>query len=137
MRHVIAAGAALGLLALAPVRARAQELSALPAVARLDIPSPARPHPSAVEVPDSVRRRAGYQHWNGAAIGGGAGALVGLVLSLVADRGCADCSSSGHERAVVALTGAGLGSAFGFLVGSTLPRYRWVPLTPAEPPPSP
>jgi hypothetical protein len=77
-------------------------------------------------VPDSIRRRVGYQHWKGGAIGGGLGALGGLVLALVAHGRCYDCPSDAAPVGKVTLIGAGLGGAFGFLVGAASPRYRWV-----------
>lgn len=79
----------------------------------------------AVTVPDRVRRHAGYQHWKGAAIGGGAGAALGTLLSLAATASCSDCTITTWDRVQTALlVGAG-GAAFGFLVGSTSPRYAW------------
>jgi hypothetical protein len=80
-------------------------------------------------VPDSIRQRAGYQHWKGGAIGGGLGALGGLLLALAAHGQCADCSSDTAPVGKVTLIGAGLGGVFGFLVGSATPRYRWVRTT--------
>ena len=77
-------------------------------------------------VPDSIRQRVGYQHWKGAAIGGGLGALGGLALALAAHGQCADCSSGTPPVGKVTLIGAGLGGVFGFLVGAASPRYRWV-----------
>ena len=81
-----------------------------------------------VSVPDSIRRKAGYQHWKGGAIGLGLGALGGLVLALSAPTGCDDCSSDPSPAGKVTLIGAGLGGAFGFLVGLATPRYRWEPV---------
>ncbi len=75
-------------------------------------------------IPDSVRRKVGYQHWKGGAIGGAVGAVAGLVLGLVGHR-CADCSSDGPVLLEASLVGAGLGGAFGFLVGAATPKYRW------------
>ena len=82
--------------------------------------------------PDSSRQRVGYQHWKGAAIGGGVGALGGLVLALAAHGQCYDCASDTAPIGKVTLIGAGVGSALGFLVGLASPRYRWVPTTPDE-----
>jgi len=81
--------------------------------------------PAPAAIPDSIRQRVGYQHWKGAAIGGGLGALAGLALALAAGQ-CDDCSSDSPNAGIVTLTGAGLGGAFGFLVGLASPRYRWV-----------
>ncbi len=77
-------------------------------------------------VPDSIRQRAGYHHWKGAAIGGALGALGGLVLALATHGQCDDCTSDTAPLGKVTLIGAGLGGAFGFLVGLASPRYRWV-----------
>lgn len=79
-------------------------------------------------VPDSIRRKTGYQHWTGGAIGLGLGALGGLALALAAHGQCADCTSDTAPIGKVTLIGAGLGGAFGFLVGLASPRYRWVPV---------
>jgi hypothetical protein len=76
-----------------------------------------------VEIPDSVRQKVGYHHWKGAAIGGGLGALAGLILALA--PGCSDCDDP--SVAATSLAGAGLGGAFGFLVGLASPKYEWVP----------
>ncbi len=85
-----------------------------------------------VAVPDSVRKRTGYQHWRGAAIGlglGGAlGALTGAVGGAVGQ--CSDCSrqpSAGSGALTVGLIGAGAGGVLGFLAGLASPRYAWVP----------
>jgi hypothetical protein len=88
------------------------------------------PAQSAVSIPDSVRRKVGYQHWKGAAIGGVLGAVGGLVLGLIADGECYDCTSNDPSVLKVGLVGAGLGGAFGFLVGSASPRYEWIPSAP-------
>jgi hypothetical protein len=77
-------------------------------------------------VPDSIRRKTGYQHWKGAAIGGSLGAQGGLGLALLAHGQCTDCSSDTPPIGEVTLVGAGLGGVFGFLVGLASPRYRWV-----------
>jgi hypothetical protein len=81
-------------------------------------------------LPDSVRQRVGYQHWKGGAIGAGLGALGGLALALAARGRCYDCSSDDVPVGKVTVVGAGLGGAFGFLVGLASPKYRWVPARP-------
>lgn len=102
--------------------------------ARLELGLPtigAQPRPLAratlATLPDSVRRKVGYHHWTGAAVGGGVGALGGLLLGLAAHDRCSDCSADDPELGTVILAGAGLGGAFGFLVGLAAPKYRWVP----------
>ena len=98
---------------------------------------PAPPHAvamsAAVAIPDSIRQRVGYQHWKGAAIGGGLGALAGLALALAAHGQCSDCPSDSPNVGTVTLAGAGLGGALGFLVGLASPRYRWVSGDPESP----
>ena len=84
------------------------------------------PTPQAVAIPDSVRRKVGYQHWKGAAIGGALGGVGGVVLALLARGACYDCSSDNSDVLEVGVIGAGLGGAFGFLVGAASPQYRWV-----------
>jgi hypothetical protein len=37
--------------------------------------------PSSTTVPDSVRRKVGYQHWQGATIGATVGAVLGSVFA--------------------------------------------------------
>jgi hypothetical protein len=81
---------------------------------------------SLATVPDSLRRKTGYQHWKGAAIGGSLGALGGLGLALLAHGQCTDCPPDTPPIGEVTLIGAGLGGVFGFLVGLASPRYRWV-----------
>jgi hypothetical protein len=81
----------------------------------------------AVAVPDSVRMKVGYQHWRGAALGGALGAVGGLVLAILAHGECSDCTDNDPSVVQVGLVGAGLGGAFGFLVGAASPRYVWVP----------
>ncbi len=75
-------------------------------------------------IPDSTRRRVGYHHWEGAAIGAGAGALLGTLLVLGACISCADCNLTGGDFLRGGLGGAGLGGAFGFLVGLASPKYE-------------
>jgi hypothetical protein len=77
-----------------------------------------------VTVPDSVRKRARYQHWRGGAIG----ALTGVLGHAVAR--CDDC---GQELSVAStalttgLVGAGAGGVLGFLAGLSSPKYAWIP----------
>jgi hypothetical protein len=83
-------------------------------------------------LPDSVRRKVGYHHWKGAAIGGGVGAALGSALAFGVAGRCADCAVTTWERVQAALLVTGAGSAFGFLVGLASPRYAWE--APLEPP---
>ena len=106
--------------------ALAQQSSSGTAVGLIANPPVLNPPAVLVTVPDSIRQRVGYQHWKGAAIGGGLGALAGLVLALTAHGNCSDCTSDTAPIGKVTLAGAGLGSAFGFLVGLASPRHRWV-----------
>ncbi len=82
-------------------------------------------------IPDSVRKRSGYQHWRGAAlgtaIGGGVGALAGVILGTLG--GCYDCNQPNPAEGalIVGLLGAGTGSVVGFLAGLASPKYVWVP----------
>ena len=82
---------------------------------------------AALTVPDSVRRKVGYQHWKGAAIGGGVGAVLGSVLAFGLAGKCADCIDTTWDRAQAALVVTGASSALGFLVGLASPRYAWTP----------
>jgi hypothetical protein len=75
-------------------------------------------------IPDSTRRLVGYQHWKGAAIGAGSGALVGALLGLRARTGCSDCNMTGSDVVKASLVTAGLGGAFGFLIGLASPKYQ-------------
>jgi hypothetical protein len=105
--------------------------------------SPKRPRPDSTfmtsspqltSVPDSVRRRVGYQHWRGAgigaAVGGLVGALTGAVLVSLTDS-CSDCEggqwSPGRGALVLGLLGTGTGGVLGFLAGLSTPRYEWYP----------
>jgi hypothetical protein len=78
---------------------------------------------SATAVPDSTRRRVGYHHWKGAAIGSSAGAVLGTLLFLGASGSCSDCDVSGDVLGA-SLVSAGLGGALGFLVGLASPKYE-------------
>jgi hypothetical protein len=80
---------------------------------------------AALAVPDSVRQKVGYQHWKGGIIGTAAGATVGLLLGLAAGP-CDDCSSPEPRALETSALVAGIGGAFGFLVGAASPKYRWV-----------
>ena len=91
---------------------------------RASSPIPRELSQSAVAVPDSVRRKVGYQHWKGGAIGGALGAVAGLLLSAY-PIGCSDCTVEDSEVVRATFIGAGLGGAFGFLVGAASPKYRW------------
>lgn len=86
-----------------------------------------QPMQHAVGIPDSVRRKVGYQHWKGAAIGGALGAVGGVVLALLVHAKCYDCTSDNPNVLEVGLMGAGLGGGFGLLVGAASPKYKWVP----------
>ena len=88
---------------------------------------------TAVAVPDSVRRKVGYQHWKGGAIGGALGAIAGLMVSAF-PIGCSDCSRHDSEVVRAAFIGAGLGGAFGFLVGAASPKYKWQAAAPDKGP---
>jgi hypothetical protein len=97
--------------------------------------SPKRPSPPIIfgepsqnpaGIPDSVRLRIGYQHWRGAAIGTGVGAVLGGALALVGGSGCADCTITTWDRARAALVVTGAGGVLGFLAGLSSPRYVWV-----------
>ena len=87
-------------------------------------PVPAELSQTAVTLPDSVRQKVGYQHWKGGAIGGALGAVAGLLLSAF-PIGCSDCSPQDSEVVRATFMGAGLGGAFGFLVGAASPKYEW------------
>jgi hypothetical protein len=91
------------------------------------------PTPRAVSIPDSVRKKVGYQHWRGAAIGGAVGAAGGVLLALLARGQCSDCVSNDSRVPEVGFLGAALGGAFGFLVGAASPKYRWVPSEAGQP----
>ena len=100
--------------------------------ARVDTSRSAEMRSDAVTIPDSVRLKVGYQHWKGGAIGTAAGAVAGLLLDALAHGQCQDCPSSDSHVVKTALAGAGLGGAFGFLVGAASPKYRWVARPAAE-----
>ncbi len=81
--------------------------------------------PPGATLPDSVRHKVGYQHWKGAVIGGGVGAVLGTVLAFGLAGRCADCTLTTGDRAQAALLITGAGSVFGFLVGLAAPKYVW------------
>lgn len=87
---------------------------------------PQVPAPGSLEIPDSVRLRAGSQHWRGAAIGAGIGAVLGGILALIADAGCSDCTTTTGDRVKAALVVTGGAGLAGFLVGLASPKYEWV-----------
>jgi hypothetical protein len=80
---------------------------------------------SGATLPDSLRRKVGYQHWKGAAIGAGGGAVLGTLLAFGLGVGCADCTLTTWDRTQAALLVTGAGSVFGFLVGLASPKYVW------------
>lgn len=80
---------------------------------------------SGAMLPDSVRRTVGYQHWKGAAIGGGVGAVLGSAFAFGLAGRCADCTVTTWERVQAALLVTAAGGVFGFLVGLASPRYAW------------
>jgi hypothetical protein len=75
-------------------------------------------------LPDSTRRLVGYQHWKGAAIGAGSGALLGTLLVILAKGNCSDCNGPAGDGLRTSLLGGTLGGAFGFLVGLASPKYE-------------
>jgi hypothetical protein len=106
---------------------RAQQLVRPTAGGSPAVLAPSRALTPLATLPDSIRRKTGYQHWKGGAIGAGVGALGGLLLALAAPHGCDDCTSDPSPTGKVTLIGAGLGGTFGFLVGLATPRYHWEP----------
>lgn len=114
----------IGLLMHSPLHAQQARAPSLPATFVA-----AHSYAPLITIPDSVRRKVGYQHWKGGAIGGALGALGGLALALGASDHCDDCTSNPAPTGKVTLVGAGIGGALGFLAGLATPRYRWVPAT--------
>jgi hypothetical protein len=90
------------------------------------------PSPPTTVVPDSVRYRVGYQHWKGAAIGAGVGAVLGGVLVMVSGAGCADCTVTTGDRVEAVLLVTGGAGLLGFLAGLASPKYVWVSPEDAE-----
>lgn len=116
--------AALVALSLRAERAASQEQRAFPSWSPEEATAlRATSHTRAVA--DSVRQKVGYRHWEGAAIGAGAGAVIGLLLGLAGRYACSDCSGD-PSIAATSLMSAGAVGAFGFLVGLASPKYRWV-----------
>ncbi len=116
----------LAALATAPRNAAAQELGTPDGGPAADSLAPVALYQPAVQVPDSVRRKVGYQHWKGGAIGAGAGAIAGLLLGLAARQSCSHCDPN---LAATSLSVAGFGGGLGFLVGLASPKYRSLPDT--------
>ena len=131
MRH-LQAGLLAATLCLAIVASAAAQQEA--SFSRWAAPWPAATSagPSGATLPDSVRYKVGYQHWKGAAIGGGVGAVLGTALAFGLAGKCADCTVTTGDRAQAALLVTGTGSVFGFLVGLASPKYVWE--APLEPP---
>ncbi len=75
-------------------------------------------------IPDSTRRVVGYQHWKGAVIGATGGALIGALLGSRVLSRCSDCDMTDSDVLKASLVTAGLGGAFGFLVGLASPKYE-------------
>ena len=116
----------IAILTLAPGRADAQERFTFVSWSAEILTADSLWGDREVEAADSVRQKVGYSHWKGAAIGGAAGAVAGLLLGLAARTTCSDCDP---DIAKGILVSAGVVGAFGFLVGLGSPRYRWVPDT--------
>jgi hypothetical protein len=123
---VIALGATLSKSATAQRQVRFDRW-AVPALAPLSRRS------LGVSLPDSVRQKVGYQHWKGAAIGAGVGALLASVLVFGVAGECDDCTENRWARGEAALLITGASGAFGFLVGLATPRYAWKPSHEASP----
>lgn len=96
------------------------------------IDGPELPSLELVGVPDSVRKRTGYQHWRGAAIGLAVGGAVGALTGAIGG-GISECDDCGRQptaadgAVVLGLIGGGAGGVLGFLVGLTSPKYVWIP----------
>jgi hypothetical protein len=126
MKYLKATLLVLALWAAAPKSATAQRQASFDRWAGPTLGTPPS-HPSWVLLADSVRQRVGYQHWKGAAIGAGVGALLGIALASGVAGECDDCRVTTWDRARGALLVTGASSAFGFLVGLASPRYAWKP----------
>ncbi|MBA3522125.1 MAG: hypothetical protein H0T90_06475 [Gemmatimonadales bacterium] len=91
---------------------------------------PVAKRPPAPISPNSGRRRVGYHHWKGAAFGAAGGALLGAAL-LAAAGACSDCPApTSGDFVKFELISAGVGGAFGFLVGLATPKYERQPEQP-------
>ncbi len=132
MRHLGRALVALGILALSSGKLHGQQHSQTFASWQSGDLRPSFLPGATVPGPDSVRVRVGYQHWRGAALGGGIGLVVGALAGaiIVANTECDDCSDEvtpGEGALVVGTVGAGAGVVLGFLAGLTSAKYAWVP----------
>ena len=125
MRHLQAVLLATTLSLTAVASAVAQQQVSFERWAAAPFPSVISGDLSHTSVTDSVRRKVGYHHWNGAAIGAGVGAVLGTVFAFGVAGRCADCSTTTGDRAQAALLVTGLSGAFGFLVGLASPKYVW------------
>jgi hypothetical protein len=92
------------------------------------VDGPTLPSLELMTVPDSVRKRTGYQHWRGGALGLAVGGALGALTGAAAGFSCSDCvqTTAGHRALRVGLLGAGAGGVLGFLVGLASPKYAWV-----------
>jgi hypothetical protein len=124
MRHLQAGLLAVTLCLASGGQAMAQQQASF---TRWSVPGPpltSEGLPGAM-LPDSVRRTVGYQHWRGAAIGGGVGAALGSAFAFGLAGRCADCTVSTWERVQAALLLTGAGGVLGFLGGLASPKYAW------------
>ncbi|MBA2457511.1 MAG: hypothetical protein H0V43_00990 [Gemmatimonadales bacterium] len=137
MRHLGRALMALSVLALRSGGVDAQQhFQRFPSWQPVELRSSFSPGETS-SAPDSMRVRVGYQHWRGAALGGGIGLVVGALAGaiIVANTECDDCSDEvtpGEGALVVGTLGAGAGVVLGFLAGLASPKYAWVPEDEAE-----
>jgi hypothetical protein len=92
------------------------------------VDGPELPSLELMTVPDSVRKRTGYQHWRGGALGLAVGGALGALTGAAAGDRCSDCgrTTAGSRALTVGLLGAGAGGVLGFLVGLASPKYVWV-----------
>lgn len=94
--------------------------------------SPKRP-PLRLPATDSLltssqdgRKRTGYHHWEGLAIGSGGGALLMGLLYAAAHTSCSDCGEGESYFLEAELLSASVGGVLGFLVGLGIPKYESV-----------